>query len=137
MTTRSAGFSLVELIVVCAILGVLAAVGTVAYNGYVAGTKKTSAKNTMQTISLAQTEELSNTGMYFTQDTDCSPTSDTSQEIEDTILGGADQISVEMGYHMCIQPAGSGYEIKARLGGVEGRCEMVLSQTGAWREENC
>ena len=56
-TKSSKGFSLVELLVVVAILGILSTVGLVSYNGYVSGTKEKSAKNVMQLISLEQTEE--------------------------------------------------------------------------------
>ena len=52
-TKSSKGFSLVELLVVVAILGILSTVGLVSYNGYVSGTKEKSAKNVMQQISLA------------------------------------------------------------------------------------
>ena len=44
MTTKSSGFSLVELLVVIAIIGVLSAVGTLTYQGYISGTKKKTAK---------------------------------------------------------------------------------------------
>ena len=45
---KQKGFSLIELLVVVAIIGTLAAIGTVAYNGYVGGAKKSAAINTMQ-----------------------------------------------------------------------------------------
>ena len=113
MITKGSGFTLVELLVVVAILGILAAVGTISYTGYVAGAKKKTAENAMQQIGLAQTEEYSNSAEYFDQGADCKPSEDNSKQIEEKLLDGAEVITKSNDYQMCIKKDGTSYIVKA------------------------
>ena len=139
--TRSSGFTLIELLVVVAIIGILSAVGTLAYTGYVSGAKKSSAENYLQQISLAQTEEYSNTGNYFFSSTDgeCTASGESTKALEEGLLGrnpykieGDDkrsQTGREIGFEMCVSKTGaSDYVISAQE--IGGSCKLTLTRSG-------
>ena len=128
MTTKSSGFTLIELLVVVAIIGILSAVGIVSYQGYVSGAKQKSAENAMQQISLAQTEEYSNSGEYHISTTCGDPSKTSSDDIETELFGGGDIITKESGYDMCIVADGTSYKIIAS----NGDKTITLSANGVW-----
>ena len=55
MSKKSKGFTLIELLVVVAIIGILASVGVVAYNGYTTSTKNAAIKKQFSMICLLYT----------------------------------------------------------------------------------
>ena len=91
MKTKSSGFTLIELLVVVAIIGILAGVGIVSYNGYVTGSKKKTSESVVLQISLAQQEYYSENGEYYpsTTSTSCTPSSSTSAGIDADLLDGS------------------------------------------------
>ena len=134
MTTKSSGFSLIELLVVVAILGVLSAIGISSYSGYIASSEKKAVENIMQQISLGQTEYYSGNGSYYeASSSNCTPSSTTSTAIETNLLGGADAISADLNYEMCIQSHASNYMVKAK----KGTCEITMTAHGTFTRTNC
>ena len=141
MATKSSGFTLIELMVVVAIIGILSVAGVLSYSGYVSGTKQKSTENTMMQISLAETEEYSNGGEYYTQATggSCSPSNTSSQDIEDTLFESGDIIKENNGYEICVAEAGTSFVIVAEedKSGAD-KCTIELSGNGTFaRSEHC
>ena len=91
MDTKKLGFTLIELLVVVAIIGILSAVGIVAYKGYVTGAEKKTSESIVLQISLAQQEYYSENGTYYatTSGSTCSPSTSTSALIDTNLLNSS------------------------------------------------
>ena len=135
ISKSSTGFSLVELLVAIAIIGILSSIGIVTYTGYIEGAKKNSAENIVQQIALAQTEAYANSGSYYV--TGCPATSTTSTAIETELFSGDNIIPDDIDFEICVDGSGATFTIKA-LSTKYDNCTISLSRNGAViRDENC
>ncbi len=141
MTSRSSGFTLIELLVVVAIIGILAAVGVVAYSGYTSSAKKKSTENIMMQIGLAQTEHYSDFGTYYSNTTgSCTPSESTSKAIETDFLGAKKErgiITEDLGFEICVEKSSTvPYLIKAQNDSTP-PCVITVDSTQAISRSNC
>jgi len=140
MTTKSSGFTLIELLVVVAIIGILAAVGVMAYSGYVSSAKKKSTENIMMQIGLAQTEHYSDFGVYYHPTTSCTPSKATSLAVEKELLEGngstRGKITEDLEFEICVHKSGSSYLIKAQDKSTP-PCIITVDVNNAITRSNC
>ena len=149
MFKKFKGFTLIELLVVIAIIGALSAIGVVAYSGYTEGAKLKSARSMMMQIGLAQTEEYSNYGDYYTTHTssECEPDDGSTELIGENLFNNENYIEKELGFQMCIYPDGRGFKLVAEKTGQKEKnadgtpalkCTVELDQNGVITEsEGC
>ena len=131
---RSSGFTLIELLVVVAIIGILSAIGTLTYSGYVSGAKKKSTENIMQQIALAQTEEYSMAGEYWVNGSTCTASDTSSGQVESALFEGTDIIPSELGFNICIFGTSSNFTVKADDGS---GCVLTLPRNGTVDKSAC
>ena len=139
ITGSSKGFTIVELLVVVAIIGILSAIGVVSYNGYVSGSKKTAAENTIQQIALAQTEYYSNNGEYYLSgagDT-CTASATTSEDIEDELFAGENTIADDIDFEICVFGSGATFTIRGEDQTADSTCVITLVRNGAPTRTGC
>lgn len=100
---RQRGFSLIELLVVVAIISILAAVGFPIYSGYIATAADTDAKTTLRMISASQERYKMLNGVYYATSVS-QPSATTTIEIQNNLLSN---LSINTNYYTyAIQTSG-------------------------------
>ena len=137
--TKSSGFTLIELLVVVTLLGIISAIGIVSYSGYVDASKRKSAENIMMQISLAQSEYYSdNDSYYYTPGCKIDNSSESSDKIEEFLLGNANVISKDIGYEFCVVSIPNGYNIQTREQNSKKPCIMNYTDKAVLtKEKDC
>ena len=142
MNKKFKGFTLIELLVVVAIIGTLASVGIYSYNGYVKSSKKTSAKNAMMQIGLAQTEFYSNSGFYWfnglDDETSCTAAGSdaATKAIGNGLFDKENYIDPEVGFNFCVIEKGANFEIQA-VYKADTSCMLKLDDSNVIDDEKC
>ena len=120
------GFTLVELLVVVALIGILSAIGIPAYNGYINSAKTNSAQNSLRLIYLAEVEQFSDNSQYYeTTSGSCGEDSHHANSININLFGSSKTIPQESkpeeskpeeskpDFYFCIESSDTATEYKA------------------------
>ena len=131
------GFSLIELLVTVAILGIIAAIGVVAFGGFIGSAKEKQATTGLSSIYLAQEEYRSLYGTYYQSASNCGSSSNHASEINTNLFSNdktLDETS-ERNYNFCIEYLnGSSSSFQANAYALDSSDYLTITNTNIKRK---
>ena len=100
---------MIELLVVVAIIGILSAIGIVAYRGFIENTKEKQAQTGLQSIYLAQVEYRSINKIYYVASGGCG---DQTSNLNNGLFGGDVTLNND-NYRYCISGSSNAFTANA------------------------
>ena len=116
-------FTLIELLIVVALIGILSSIGVITFQGQIKSSKQKKAEINLNSVNLALQEYKSNNGSYYYQSS-CSSSSNNT--IDTNLFDGVKNLSGDDSFQYCISGSGSNFLIKAI--NPETNCQITLNQ---------
>lgn len=110
---RSAGFSLLELLIVVGVIGILSAVGLPLYSGYIQSSKESAAQNALRSIYLMEQDFYGEYSRYCTSSSSPEKCGST-QQINQYLFGGNKTLNESGEYSFVVAPYGTGFRASAQ-----------------------
>ena len=137
---NSIGFSIIELLVVVAIIGILAAIGIPLYQGYVETTKKTNALNKLSSVYVTQEEYKADNNRYYSISSSSSCNDDQTKKINEVLFEGTKVLDEgnDADYRFCIASDTNGSTYKAyAIKNSDTSIKLTIDQQNNICKENC
>ena len=102
--------------------------------------RRNSAENTIQAISLAESEYYSNTGSYYITggDANCTADSDSSEDIEDNLFDSENAIPDDIDFEICTFGNTASYTVKAQeTQPDDSTCVITVTKYGTPERTGC
>ena len=123
-------FTLIELLIVIALLGILSTIGVVSFTGHIATTHKKKAEVTINSLYLAQSEYQSNNSEY------CINECNSTAKIVNNLLDGVDNLS-EQKYNFTISGNTSNQTFTIQARHQTSGCTLTLTEKSKFNESGC